>query len=96
MDYAYRESPESCCKPGTGVITYPCCPFCGVRNKIFHNDELVDAPDDKDFKRGFFCSCDCKLAWELKYNPSNLIAALKVELRSRITKNKINCHGDGI
>lgn len=49
--FSYKESPgwqqKNC-----GVITYPCCPFCGTRT----------GEDNRDFKAGTFCDIACYIA----------------------------------
>jgi hypothetical protein len=56
IEYSYRESPESCKTPSTGVITYPCCAFCGIRT----------GSDNRSFVSGHFHDNACEIAWDLR------------------------------
>lgn len=53
--FAYKESEKSCEYPGCGIITYPCCPFCGKRV----------GEDNRYFRRGLWCDVVCLIAYNM-------------------------------
>lgn len=55
--FSYKEAPDWRSKM-KGVITYPCCPFCGKRV----------GEDNKDFNSGTFCDRSCYIAYEMHVN----------------------------
>ena len=84
ISYAWHESDESCSKPGVGMITYPCCPYCGARR----------GPDNRDFVNGAFCDEACRLAYKLHYNEDR--GEILLKLKAETASKKINLYGDGI
>ena len=84
QEYAYRESPESCKTPGTGVITYPCCPHCGVRR----------GPDNLGFVVGRFCDLICQIAFHLHYKHG--LPEYRQLCHRAIAEQKHLMGGDGI
>ena len=58
LKYAHKDSPESCKTPATGWISYPVCPFCGVRV----------GSDNKEAQSGDFCHNACRYAFHMKFS----------------------------
>jgi hypothetical protein len=54
--FAYKESEKSCAYPGCGIITYPCCIFCGKRV----------GEDNRDFRSGRYCDDICRIADDMR------------------------------
>lgn len=53
-----------------GVVTYPCCPYCGARQ----------GPDNEKFLRGRLCSKNlCHFAWQLKFNRPRFAKIIRQE-----------------